>query len=313
MRYQINSNSKTYDKSSNKSTFVFIIAIIVIALLISGIILLVKQNPFNSNANQKKYNMKLFANKEYVDLVKKLDIELKKNPFNVENLLYEGYCYLLLGEDEKNIERRKKYFSLSLSSLRKAMAIGVYDKNELNLFFSIGKIYYYMGDAYYKIAINYLEKSLKLGNKRKDLFYILGLTYSNIGKYEDAIKYYNESLKIEDDVLVTLAIGITYSKNNDFNNAKKFIEKVINTTNEPKIKEKSLFIMGQILFDQQQFNESEKYFQKVIEMNENSANAFFYLGEIFLSYGDKVKARSYWRKTLDIDPSHIRALKRIYN
>ncbi|OHD79214.1 MAG: hypothetical protein A2355_06305 [Spirochaetes bacterium RIFOXYB1_FULL_32_8] len=50
----------------------------------------------------------------------------------------------------------------------------------------------------------------------------------------------------------------------------------------------------------------------VTELNENNADAFFLRGEIyFIYYKDNIRARSEWRKTLSINPSHIKAYRRL--
>jgi len=66
------------------------------------------------------------------------------------------------------------------------------------------------------------------------------------------------------------------------------------------------------LFEQKNYSEAEKYFDKVIDFNDNNASAYFYKGEIYNIDNNMAKARSEWKKTLEIDPSHIKALKRIY-
>ncbi len=255
---------------------------------------------------------KLFNQKNYLELIEKMDKELKESPFSAEYLIYRGYSYFFLGEEEKGSDRQKKFFILSLVDLRKSMAIGITNDNLSNLYFCIGKIYYYFGDAYYRLSVEYLKKSLNLGNKRKDLFYILGLIYSYLGNYEDSILSFRESLKIEENDLVLLAIGITYHKKSDFENSKNYLAKVMKISKEPKIREKSLQMYGEILFEEKKYEEAVKYFDEVIDLNENNSNAYFFKGEICFINNNPIKARAFWRKTLEIDPSHIRALKRIY-
>ena len=89
-------------------------------------------------------------------------------------------------------------------------------------------------------------------------------------------------------------------------------QKVIVITKELIIKEKSMSYMGEILFQQQKYDEAKVFFDKVIEIDENNANAYYFRGEIFFQENNKVQARSEWRKTLEIDPSHIRARNRYY-
>lgn len=293
--------------------FVIIIVSISIAILSFSVIFIKRLNNETTHKNELKSSYKkLFVQKNYLELIEKMDKELINTPFTAEFLIYRGYSYFFLGEDEKNLEKRNKYFTLALIDLRKSVAIGVNNDNIANLYFCIGKIYYYFGEAYYKFSIEYLKKSLSFGNNRKDLFYILGLNYSYLGNYDDAINVFLESLKIEENDLVLLAVAISYYKKSDLENAKIWFLKVIKNTKEPKIKERSFELLGEILFEQKKYDESQKYFDEVINLNENNSNAYFYKGEMYFIENNQVKARAFWRKTLEIDPSHIRALKRIY-
>ena len=143
------------------------------------------------------------------------------------------------------------------------------------------------------------------------MYYILGLVYNNTGKYDDAVSCYTESLKIEENDLVLYAIASAYYKNNDFENSKVYLERVINISKEPTIIENSYLLYGEILFDQKD-DRAMDYFNKVIELNDNNSNAYYYRGEIYFQKNEKIKARYEWRKALEIDPSHIRARDRYY-
>ncbi|OHD13758.1 MAG: hypothetical protein A2086_13505 [Spirochaetes bacterium GWD1_27_9] len=314
-RYTNYNEKKKSNVNINIKKIVIICLIVFLFLSISTFTIILIKNNIGTIHKEKEIQTsykKMFFQKNYIELIEKMDKELKISPFDVEYLVYRGYSYFFLGEDEKNIDKRKFFFSISISDLRKAMAIGVPTKNKPNLFFCIGKIYYYFGESYYNLSIEYLNNSLKAGNKRKDLYYILGLNYSYIGNYSEAIKTFTEALNIEESDLTLLAIGVSHFKKGDFENAKIFLEKVIKISNEPKIKEKSLLLMGEILFEQKIYDQAKDYFDKVIEINENNSSAYFYRGEVYFITNNPVKARAEWRKTLEIDPSHIRALKRIY-
>jgi tetratricopeptide (TPR) repeat protein len=315
----LNFNYSNYDikiKRKKRKLVTFILLILFAIIIISTLSFFLVRNfiAFTYKNNEiKNISKKLYDQKNYTELIERMDKELKTDPFFSEYLVYRGFSYFLLGEEEKNIENRKTYFSSSIIDLRKSVAVGVPEVYKPNIFFCIGKIYYYFGEPYYNLSIRYLLKSLDMGNKRKDLYYILGLVYSNTGKYKESIENYIESLKIEENDLVLYAISVSYYKNNDLENSKVYLQRVMNISKDPKIRESSFLLMGEILFDQSNFSESLNYFDKVIEINENNSNAYFYRGEIFLKENDKIKARSEWRKALEIDPSHIRARSRYYS
>jgi len=309
---------KTYSSKKSNTLLKIIVILFLIVIIISIIsFIIVKINKNITNvSSQKKINQhyqKLFKERDFVSLIEKMDSELKLNPFMVDFLIYRGYSFFFLGESEKSLSKKKNYFKLSLIDLRKALAIGVSDKNKGNVFFCLGKIYYYLGVPYYNLCIQYLKNANEYGNNNIDLFYILGLVYSYNGNYEEAIKYFLIASKIKESDYLLLTIGICFYKMNNYENAIKYLQDVIKISEEPKIKEKSYSVLGEIFFNLEKYDLAMDCFTKVIEINENNAEAYFYRGEIYyLYYNDKIKARAEWRKTLAIDPGHIRALKRIY-
>jgi Tfp pilus assembly protein PilF len=67
-----------------------------------------------------------------------------------------------------------------------------------------------------------------------------------------------------------------------------------------------------MFFDRKEYFKAEAEYLAVLARDPNSAEAHFYLGEIYAGLNDKVKARAEWRKTLLIDPSHYGAKLRYY-
>ncbi|MCG8572151.1 MAG: tetratricopeptide repeat protein [Spirochaetes bacterium] len=290
----------------------FLIVSIVVVTMFTINIMQKKQRKVEDQKRLKESYQIHFQQKNYLELISKLDQKLVKEPFEVEYLTYKGYSYLYLAEEEIDYLKRKNYLQQGLINLRKALAIGIPEKNLGNIFFCLGKIYYYLGRPYYNFSILYLNKSLEIGYNRKDLLYILGLVYSHTGQYEEAIKVFNISLTKEQSDLVLLAIGINYLKNNQLTEAIEYLKQAVSISKDEKIIEEAYYNIGLILYKEKKYSDAIGYFNKVIEVNENNANAFFYRGEIYYFTGDKIKARADWRNTHQIDPSHIKARERIY-
>ena len=70
--------------------------------------------------------------------------------------------------------------------------------------------------------------------------------------------------------------------------------------------------MGKMYFDANMLTKAEDQYKKIIEINPASADAHYFLGEIYLKYGKEVEARAEWRKAEKIDPSHYGARLRLY-
>lgn len=302
----------------NKKNYLKIIFYLIIAILIFALIYLVyfliaysfKKN----NLNIEKYNSykKKFEESNYIDLINIIDNEIKKDPFNKDLLIYRGYSYFLLGEDEKKLDKRKNYFYNALQDLRKVIAVSNYNENTGNIFFILGKIYYYLGESYYNLSLNYLKHSKDSGVKREDLYYTLGIVYSYLGNYNESVKILIDALKFGEKDILLLAISNSYYNADDFENAKNFLDITVKKAEDMAVREKAFFLYGEIFFKEKKYNESLDYFNKVIEIRENNAEAYYYRGEIYNLNNNIIKARAEWRKTIEIDPSHIKALKRIY-
>jgi tetratricopeptide (TPR) repeat protein len=312
-------NFKLYNFHNRKNKknikiFLYSGAILLLFFLIFFILLNSKKLKFFSNEKNQTGTYNKFLNeKNYIGLIKRLDNDYNNNQFNMDYLIYRGYSYFLLAENEIELDKKNNYFRLALIDLRRALAIGGFEKNISNIYFCIGKIYYYYGDSYYNLSLNYFNKSYISGNRRIDLLFMMGVLYSFTGDYKSAVKIYIEALKIDESDLVLLALSTAYFNDNDFENAKNYLLKIINTSNDPKIKEKSIYLMGEILFKEKKIDEAFDYFNKVIELNENNSSAYFYRGEIFYLQNNIFKARSDWRKTLELNPGNIKARKRLYN
>lgn len=291
-----------------------LLIVILLSLIIWGItfcIRHVKNDKQEKLAIKESYSV-LYANRNYLELIEKMDAELRNNPLQPEFLVYRGFSYYLLGEAEHDSSKRSVYFSLALTDLRKVPI--VYSANDLlgNVYFCIGKIYYYYGKGYYNQSIEYLNRAIKCGNERIDLLYVLGLVYSYIGEYEKANQILLRSQDLEKNDLVLLSIGINYYRMGKMDDAIKYLQETAEVSTERKNKEKALFTLGTICFEQGKYEKALYYYDKTIELNENNAEAYFQRGEIYyLYYRDNIKARAQWRKTIEIDPGHLKAGKRL--
>ncbi|MBP5449843.1 MAG: tetratricopeptide repeat protein [Spirochaetales bacterium] len=297
---------------------IYIIITAIVLLMIGGLVTWIYMShkkgmqTENEAAELRDSLKKYFEQKNYLALIEKIDNELKNDPFSVEFLLYRGYSYFSLGEQENDLQKKRTLFSSSLIDLRRTIAVGAPKKNLPNIYYCLGKIYYYFGEPYYRLSLMYLNRSAELDAHKKDIHYMLGVVYANIGDYKKSAEAFKNSLKIEETDVLLMAIGTIYYKDGDYTNAAAYLQRVVKITNNARIHEKALFMMGQMSYDTKKYSDALKYFQQVLDINENNANAHFYIGEIYLVFGDKIKARSEWRRTLLIDPGHIRALKRIY-
>ena len=289
--------------------FVSLFAILVIVLLVFAEYS--KEKSSNKLRIKESYSQ-MYYNRNYLELIEKMDGELKVDMYQPEYLAYRGIAYYLLGEAEKDLSKRNIYLDHALYDLRKVLVLSSSQELLSNVYFCLGKIYYYYGTGYYNQTIEYMTKALKIGNERTDLLYVLGLVYSYIGDYEKANEVLLKSITMERSDLSLLALGVNHERMEKFSEAKQYLEEVVDRSIDKKNKEQALLVLGRINFEQKEYKRAFDYYNQIIDLNENSYEAYFQRGEIYnIYYGDRIKARADWRKTIEIVPSHISANNRL--
>jgi tetratricopeptide (TPR) repeat protein len=64
---------------------------------------------------------------------------------------------------------------------------------------------------------------------------------------------------------------------------------------------------GSDAFNSGDWQSALKLYNIALEIYPNDADAFYYLGGVYLSRQDVSKAREYWRKAISINPQHAKA------
>jgi cytochrome c-type biogenesis protein CcmH/NrfG len=72
-------------------------------------------------------------------------------------------------------------------------------------------------------------------------------------------------------------------------------------------------MLAGIYLDRGEFIKAESEYKDILNLDPESADAYFGLGEVYRrSGGDQAQARAMYRKTLVLDPSHVGAKLRYY-
>ena len=126
---------------------------------------------------------------------------------------------------------------------------------------------------YYNTGL-YKEAMLELNNVKpqyEDTDYLIGLCYTKINRYDEAVKYLNEYLKQkQDDVRGWTLLAYTYMK------------------------------QGNLL-------DSAKAYEKLVVLIPNEPKIWVDLGDIYSKIGDQQKAEKAYKKALEIDPNNEEA------
>ena len=286
--------------------FLFILLFFVINGKVSYLI------PSSERVNpEEKTLQNLWTNSKYKELSERCEETLTLDPLDPESLIYNGFAYFHLGIAQFTLEDQLPLLDLSVVNLRKALLIKSQPlAGKVN--YILGKAYYHKGRYYLDRAIYHLDKSIKLNYINEDTYKYMGLSYSELGFYEKGIKYFLQANISDKDDMLSMVIGQTYHKLGDNDNSELYLKRAIDINDDFRVEIKSRFLLGKIYFEKNKLNKAEKQYNLILDKDVKSADAHYYLGEIFAERENTIKARAEWRKALELDPSHYGALLRLY-
>ncbi len=227
----------------------------------------------------------------------------------IYNLLAEEYMHIstdkALEYSLKTIEYSKKQNSISCL----AAAYGIH-----------GKTLYFSGQ--YKHSIAYLDSSLNIYKELYDLentiriMVDLSSSYTNLNKYQFALKLLFDALKLSEENQYTYGIIYTqsyianlYTATNDFSNAKEYIQKAIKLSEKTEhylLLARNYGILGVVLMHQKLFIESVHYLKQALYLfsfHDNKigkANTYVDIGDYYIQINDYKSALSNYRNALQI-------------
>ncbi len=254
----------------------------------------------------------LWQNRLYEELVSRCDERLKGNPVDTTALVYRGFAYFYRAVSEVTLEERIPFLDETIVSLRRAKL----DPNNswsAETDYILGKAYYHKGKFYYDLTLRYLERALGAGYQREDIYDYLGLAATQLDRIQEGLEYFHRALEINPTDLLLLMIGQSYLQLGSTAEAEEFLIRAVNKTEDRAVEKRSRFLLGQLYFERQDYFKAEKQYTEILALDENSADAHYYLGEIYSKMNDPVRARAEWRKALIIDPSHYGARLQYYH
>ena len=240
-------------------------------------------------------NANYLEKKNQYDLAKKMLIKnVNKFPNNYLSHLKLAKWYEKNGELEKAEDEYLKVIELKPSKYENYYKLAlIYNKDKKNQqAIEILK-------EVLKRKADYLDASICLGS----ILYEADMFKESIIVFQDALKFHPGEYKLY------YYMGMTYTRLNDFPNAKEYYKKAatINSTlNAAKLN------LGQISLIFKDYDEAEKYFMECIENDDEEiqAEAYYYLAKIKLINNDSNLAIHYANIALELDPNLIEKMKK---
>ncbi|MFZ5569473.1 MAG: tetratricopeptide repeat protein [Thermodesulfobacteriota bacterium] len=162
----------------------------------------------------------------------------------------------------------------------------------------------YMAEGKDAAAFKELSEAQKLNPDDPNVYYALGIFYFNKEKYDKAIESYNKCLELEPNFApVRNNLGLAYLAKGEYDTAivhfKELTENYIyGTPHYP------LYGLGRAYYLKEEYVESEKYFQKALDLEPKYTPAMLGLGRIYIQTGKPEQAIAVLQKGIEIEPKY---------
>lgn len=241
-------------------------------------------------------------------------ILLQDKPFNNSALTYYSYACFFLSQSQTDTQSAQTYLDECINNLR----IALYNSSKSltpQLQYMLGRAYFYKNTItshyYADLAVKYLLLAKENGYKADDIPEYLGLSYAALGMTMESISAFTEALLVRESDSLLLSIAEQYYKAKEYGAALQYLFRIIKNSQNEEIIIRSQILVGNIYIEQEKYDEAMQEFEKVLENNENSADAHYGIGVIYSKQGNSVKARAEWRKALKIQVNHPGALQKL--
>jgi tetratricopeptide (TPR) repeat protein len=236
---------------------------------------------------------------------------LEKRPYNAKLMRYIGEAYYYISTSLTG-EEKEESLNKAILLIRKGIVLSQFSEALTKNYFLLGMAYFNKGSHYYELSAEYLVKALENGYRDNSVYEILGYCYYKMGVQEKAIEYLEKAKVMTPKDIVYLFLAYAYKDHGMYESAIKELDYLINTTADDAILEESYAARAWIDFKEERFEQARENLQKVLNINQNSAYAHFWMGNIYEKEGDLISARKEWRLALKIDPKYIDAIEKLY-
>jgi tetratricopeptide (TPR) repeat protein len=234
-----------------------------------------------------------------------------KRPYNARLMRYLGEAHYQISSGLSGKERDES-IDEAIRYLRRGIVLSRYGEFLARSYYVLGMSYFKKGAYYHELAAEYLRKSLDAGYRDDAVYEVLGYCYYKLGVYDQAIVYLSKANEKNPKDIVRLYLAYSYNSKGDAKAALEELDAIAGSTRDDAILEEALLLKAGISTRNGDLAASRESLRKVFELNQNSADAHFWLGNVFEKEGDIISARKEWRTALKIDPKHIGAIEKLY-
>lgn len=312
------SSPNTAKKAGNFFPFFVVIGVLLLVICVACASVVYFNRLNNSKSAYSSDNLeKLWADSNFEELYKVTGEILETKPIQSNVLIYRGFCCYYLAIAQTDMSQALTYIDEAINLLRIAL-ISVNTEIKGQVEYMLAKSYFQKNtfasyNSYGDLVIKYFEKAKADGYVADDMAEYLGLTYAALGMTEKSISAFTEALSIRESDVLLNAIGEQYYLIGEYSRAKQYLFKVVNDSKDDLLVLKCRNILGKIYLEENNLMDAKKEFEAILAKDSNFADAYYGLGLLYEKQGDMLKARSEWRKTLQVQMNHQGALQKLNN
>lgn len=154
-------------------------------------------------------------------------------------------------------------------------------------------------------ALKSLVQAKELEPSNPVLSWRLGNSYGLAGNWEEAVKNYEEAIKLKNDYVgAYVGLAAAYEQNNKIDEAIDTYTRILPAATGNA---EALFNMGRLLFNRnkkEDRNDAEKLWLESVRLQPNYSNALYSLGLLYEAKGNNVSALRYFYKVKDLNPDN---------
>lgn len=286
--------------------------VLVTTVIVLVVLMLVRFTPFfNSSRNARLYT--LWEQGKFEAVADQTSVILLDTPMSMLPLTLRGFSNLHLGINQTDHEKRELFLNDSISSMRQALLLPN-NPHRSQIYYMLGVAYFNKGKYYFDTAEEYFLKALDTRTDTATIHEYLSLIYAEMELYGKSIPHIEKALSQVSSIRLELKASELYFSSGNLNKGESLLTAVLETNDiDPELIVQARMLLGRMLLERKAYIKAEEEFDLVLELDPDNADAHYYKGEVNdLLHRDSALARKEWRTAYKLDPSHIKARKRLY-
>ncbi len=297
----------------NNSRKIFLIVFLVIAFIVFAVVLWGYYYMFREVSQAEATQIEeLWNSGKLRQIIEITANKLEKDSLNFQLLRYSGYAYFYLALGQTDESERQLNLNLAVRHLRKSLVVGHPKKSvQAEIYYILGKGYFYRGLPSMSLSLYYLQKSVEMGYSARDSFEFLAEAYRQMGQEKESLDYFDslhQDGKSSDRFLLAYGQSLIGAGQNE--QALEMLQDAQKNTQNHLLVAEILLQLAQVYYNMGRWLDAKSVLEAALETQE-SADAHFLLGEVYLALDQPVRARKEWRLTLELDDQYQAAFQRL--